>query len=139
MKLKQVLLRLRPVNYFFLNSDKTKAINILSKYDLLKNETFHDNKWYFNKIYIVLVLSFTWMAFDIFLNSFLFVFSAQTTYNCLDNISFWEVNNVRLHWNSWGRKFFKLHMFFSGEYTAWELSRQVSDEGSDLRSCKKIF
>ena len=40
LKLKPVLLRLRPVNYFFLNNDKTKTIHILSKYNLLKKRNF---------------------------------------------------------------------------------------------------
>ena len=28
----------------------------------------------------------------------------------------WKVHNVGLHWNSWGRKFIKLHLFFRGVY-----------------------
>ena len=53
--------------------------------------------------------------------------------------NFRKVNQVRLHWNSWGRKFFKLHMLFSGGYTVWEFLRQVSDVVSDVRYVRRYF
>ena len=37
------------------------------------------------------------------------------------------------------KKFFKLHMLFSGDYTVWQFFQKVSDVVSDERSCKKIF
>ena len=53
--------------------------------------------------------------------------------------NFRKVNQVRLHWNSWGRKFFKLHMLFSGGYTVWGFFRQVSDVVSDVRYVRRYF
>ena len=34
----------------------------------------------------------------------------------------WEVNHVRLHWNSWGRKVLS-YKYFSGEDIVWRLFR----------------